>query len=126
MPTTLFSRSPSSIITKDSSPRPKAFEGFAVEMIHGPSYDKNPHGEISSNKCLMKCQQSITLCKAAQLIRRLVMGWSVKLGVVMEVDVPWRRAASGVKERQAGLKKAPASLGGSRQVFPTLCLSCQG
>lgn len=75
-----------------------------------PAMTKNPHGEISSNKCLMKCQQSITLCKAAQLIQLLVMGWSVKLGVVIEVDVPGR-AASGVKERQAGLKRAPTLLG---------------
>lgn len=92
-----FLRSLSSIL-KDSIPRPKAFEGFAVENDPWPQLDKNPHGEISSNKCLMKCQQSITLCKAAQLILLLVMGWSVKLGVVIEVDVPCR-AASGVKER---------------------------
>lgn len=39
----------------------------------------------------------------------LVMGWSVKLGVAIKVDVPWR-AASGVRER-AGLKKAATSLG---------------
>lgn len=49
----------------------------------------------------------------------------MKLGVVIEVDVPGR-AASGVKERQAGLKRAPTSLGGSSQVSLTLSSLLQG
>lgn len=34
----------------------------------------------------------------------------MKLGVVIEADVPWR-PASGDEERQASLKKAAGSLG---------------